>query len=252
MTKPESETDPWAKVKRRQGTVIEHGPGVLGGGAWSAKAAVYLAKEVDAARAAEAAQHRQEIAAKDATIKRIQNAARVLVDGADRRGEAEVKRRVAAGLPTLDSEREMNAILTDENDALRVRLAAVEAERDKQAEQIADLTMHKASRDSQLGCLLEDIGGKKYPTMNEARDQIAAWKAMTAERDRLKAALQDVTIGMDRAGGDRDGMPECPWCQSQGRPEDAEEGYAHDVDCSLMMARAALTTQGQSTDGETK
>jgi len=114
MTKPESETDPWAKVKRRQGTVIEHGPGVLGGGAWSAKA--------------EAAQHRQEIAAKDATIKRIQNAARVLVDGADRRGEAEVKRRVAAGLPTLDSEREMNAILTDENDALRVRLAAVEAE----------------------------------------------------------------------------------------------------------------------------
>lgn len=74
-----------------------------------------------------------------------------------------------------------------------------------------------------------------------------------AERDRLKAALQDVTIGMDRAGGDRDGMPECPWCQSQGRPEDAEEGYAHDVDCSLMMARAALTPhQGQSTDGETR
>lgn len=196
----------------------------------SAKAAVYLAKEVDAARAAEAAQHRQFKAA-IATALCVEN----------EHGPVSEESIVEAAEVTLGQLFDLSA-----------RLAAVEAERDKQAEQIADLTMHKASRDSQLGCLLEDIGGKKYPTMNEARDQIAAWKAMTAERDRLKAALQDVTIGMDRAGGDRDGMPECPWCQSQGRPEDAEEGYAHDVDCSLMMARAALTTQGQSTDRETR
>lgn len=68
--------------------------------------------------------------------------------------------------------------------------------------------------------------------------------AVAAERDRLKAALLDVTIGMDRAGGDRDGMPECPWCQSQG-------DYDHSGDCALVAARAALTPQGQSTEGET-
>ncbi len=165
MTKPESETDPWAKVRTFDvstygdcrmerdyyGEIASEQKYQRGEYAW--------VDEVDAARAAEAAQHRREVAALE--------------------HEAEHEHAVAT-----------------------------------------------------------------------AREGYV--KTLEAERDRLKAALQDVTIGMDRAGGDRDGMPECPWCQSQGRPEDAEEGYAHDVDCSLMMARAALTPQGQSTDGETR
>lgn len=143
--------------------------------------ALAMVHELATARAAEAAQDRQAIAAKDAHIKAVEGVLR---------------------------ERWLVA-----------RLAAVEAERDNQYTQAVEAT--------QRALLAE------------------------AERDRLKAALQDVTTGMDRAGGDRDGMPECPWCQSQGH-EDAEEGYAHDGDCSLMMARAALTPQGQSTDGETR
>lgn len=119
----------------------------------------------------------------------------------------------------------------DNSVALAATVQRVEAERDAKSRLIAELEGEA-----------KDL--KYHP--------ISGIYAIEAERDRLKAALQDVTIGMDRAGGDRDGMPECPWCQSQGRPEDAEEGYAHDVDCSLMMARAALTPQGQSTDGETR
>jgi len=109
MTKPESETDPWAKVKRRQGTVIEHGPGVLGGGAWSAKAAVYLAKEVDAARAAEAAQHRQFKAA-IATALCVEN----------EHGPVSEESIVEAAEVTLGQLFDLSA-----------RLAAVEAERDR-------------------------------------------------------------------------------------------------------------------------
>ena len=150
---------------------------------------------IDAARAAEAAQHQQAV---------------------------------------VDARRAEHTVWKGRAEAADARLAAVEAERDKQAEQTADLTMHKASRDSQLGCLLEDIGGKKYPTMNEARDQIAAWKAMTAERDRLKAALeaaQPFVVDTYRRGG-RVGL-----------------SNAGDV---IEQVAAALTPQGQSTDGETK
>ena len=133
----------------------------------------------------------------------------------------------------IDARRAEHTVWKGRAEAAEASLAAVEAERDQKTAEVETLRG--------VGCN-EDGNGPCGACLKCAR----------AERDRLKAALQDVTIGMDRAGGDRDGMPECPWCQSQGRPEDAEEGYAHDVDCSLMMARAALPTQGQSTDGETR
>ncbi len=199
--KPESETDPWADVEAAYADI-----------AVNKTARVYLADVVESARAAEAAQHRQAIAAKDAHIKAVEGVLREHGEFGD------------LFQPGGRFHREANLLLggsavADGGRWLVARLAAVEAERDNQYTQAVEAT--------QRALLAE------------------------AERDRLKAALQDVTTGMDRAGGDRDGMPECPWCQSQGH-EDAEEGYAHDGDCSLMMARAALTPQGQSTDGETK
>jgi hypothetical protein len=53
------------------------------------------------------------------------------------------------------------------------------------------------------------------------------------ERDAAREALRRVTDGMDQAGGDRDGMPECPWCHTQ-------ESERHDSDCELIAARRAL------------
>ena len=58
---------------------------------------------------------------------------------------------------------------------------------------------------------------------------------LTAALAQMREALKLVTDNMDQAGGDRDGMPECPWCHVQ----DAE---SHAGDCELMRARAALTS----------
>jgi hypothetical protein len=52
-------------------------------------------------------------------------------------------------------------------------------------------------------------------------------------QDELLAALKALAAHMDRAGGDRDGMPECPWCKWQ-------EGDSHANDCELLIARAAI------------
>lgn len=50
----------------------------------------------------------------------------------------------------------------------------------------------------------------------------------------LIAALKAVTEGMDRSGGDRDGMPKCPWCS------DGPEGVGHLSGCVLPKARAVI------------
>ena len=215
-----SETDPWKVAKSTiRARIADYSVALLGhsSGSQQAKENAQTAIDVaiDAARAAEAAQHQQEIE----RLARInaENARRLLVRDDEIAAQDDELVMLRKGL----------------KEACRQNVE-LRAERDKQAEQIADLTMHKASRDSQLGCLLEDIGGKKYPTMNEARDQIAAWKAMTAERDRLKAALeaaQPFVVDTYRRGG-RVGL-----------------SNAGDV---IEQVAAALTPQGQSTDGETK
>lgn len=242
MSKPESETDPWAKVRTFDvstygdcrmerdyyGEIASEQKYQRGEYAW--------VDEVDAARAAEAAQHRQEIAAKDETIGRWTQTGLTLMKffaAFPVMNESDMPEFLWREVPTLIRSTRQAAAKAE------ARLAAVEAERD-----------HEQNKADVRGNMLRYIAF--VTTGDENGDGQLGVDRLTAERDRLKVALQDVTIGMDRAGGDRDGMPECPWCQSQGRPEDAEEGYAHDVDCSLMMARAALTPQGQFTDGETR
>lgn len=58
-------------------------------------------------------------------------------------------------------------------------------------------------------------------------------RAVNSHAD-LLAALKAVTEHMDRAGGDCDGMPECPWCRS------GPDGEDHAANCELLMARAAV------------
>lgn len=57
--------------------------------------------------------------------------------------------------------------------------------------------------------------------------------------ERLRAAaltaLTRVTEGMDRAGGDGYGMPECPWCKCQFEGE-----IQHLPDCELALARQVI------------
>lgn len=55
-----------------------------------------------------------------------------------------------------------------------------------------------------------------------------------AERRRLVKVLSDLLDRADRIGGDRDGMPECPWCHADGA------GDWHYPHCTLPKARAAV------------
>lgn len=59
---------------------------------------------------------------------------------------------------------------------------------------------------------------------------LSAERAEAAEG--LARALERVTNGMDASGGDGRGMPECPWCHS--------DGSYHDADCEPVAARSAL------------
>ena len=168
--------DPWAKVQRYcvQDRIGGRWPVmyVRPSGGW------LHVSEVDAARAAEAAQRQQEIAAKDETIRQL---------------EMEV------GLWNQWGQRNPQTLQASK---LEARLAAVEAERDRLKNQIIDL-------------------GARVAIAEEERTDAAT---LRAERDRLKAALSTAAFALDLAGFRRD--------------RDA--------------AYAALTPQGQSTDGETR
>ena len=66
---------------------------------------------------------------------------------------------------------------------------------------------------------------------------VSVCRALIAAEERvqeLERALHVVTDRMDRSGGDRDGMPECPWCRA------GPDGDDHADDCELLIARAAL------------
>ena len=179
--KPESETDPWKAIQRYEfvqtnfAYTTDHEMARDAEGEWARWEAV------DAARAAEAAQHQQEIAAKDKQLEQER-----LVNNRLRLSWRE----------DVDEERaKLNHT--------RARLAAVEAERDAKSRLIAELEGEA-----------KDL--KYHP--------ISGIYAIEAERDRLKAALSTAAFALDLAGFRRD--------------RDA--------------AYAALTPQGQSTDGETR
>lgn len=70
----------------------------------------------------------------------------------------------------------------------------------------------------------------------------AAREKAEAERDEARKALANVTEGMDRAGGDGYGMPECPWCR-----RGCDDDGSHDGDCALVAARVVLS--GETEEG---
>lgn len=59
--------------------------------------------------------------------------------------------------------------------------------------------------------------------------------ASDAQQRRLLEALKALSVHMDRVGGDRDGMPECPWCKH------GPDGDDHAGNCELLAARDAIT-----------
>ena len=206
--KPESETDPWAKVDE------DHE-----GKCWM--------DDVKVARAAEAAQHRHEIAA---------------IAGCDGQCSCAIFTRHDAAMALF---KEM-----DEVKALSADLAAVEAERD-QAQRALATAYLKARRQASVCEPNEDqfagamaVVAAAFPNTRveatavriakpeEPTELVVAVKRRAeraeAERDRLKAALER--------------LRDCDWTIGRGDRMDAVRD----------IARAALTPQGQSTDGETR
>lgn len=194
--KPESETDPWAKVKALAFSTTRY---TAQGEKFTTMA--YLAEYVDAARAAEGAQRRQEIAVKDETIRQQAEDIAYFKDFRD---------SVAAAL-CVENEQgpvDPSAIVEAADSTLSqlfdfsARLATVEAERDNQYTQAVEAT--------QRALLAE------------------------AERDRLKAALVNVRAHTSH-------MP--------GAMRELLAGLLGSIE---RIVDAALTPQGQSTDGETR
>lgn len=210
MSKPESETDPWSKVEDY----------LLDGPAWAAQHGLRLklAQSIGTARAAEAAQHQQEIDIAHGALLGVEQA----VLGFERAGD------------DPDGAIAMALIAKQEATDLHARLAAVEAERDKQAEQIAMLLTICPNCAGLMAPEPPDSGcsGVYCP---ECRSDSAE---LRAERDRLKAALQGVTSTQ---------RGYLCWCDNSWNAVE----HGHQPKCTA--ASAALTPQHQpSTDGETK
>jgi len=156
--------------------------------------ALAMVHELATARAAEATQHAQEIAAKDEHIAVVEG---VLREHSEFGGLFQPGGR----FHRVANLRLGGSAVADGGRWLVARLAAVEAERDEARRMRVGGDLH--------GQILKQVG------------QVAV---LTAERDRLKAALSTAAFALDLAGFRRD--------------RDA--------------AYAALTPQCQSTDGETR
>ena len=317
--KPESETDPWAAVRRYQRHV--------GGTFLSPVGGWCFWHEVDAARAAEAAQHQQEIARWRKAMAYVAGdiAATATPEECEQRGRE---------IDAIDEDYEM-ACRT--NQALSARLAAVEAERDKAQRALATAYL-KARRQASVCEPNEDqfagamavvaaafpntrveatairiakpeeptelvVAVKRRAERAEAeRDQLqnqiidlgarvaiadeerAEAVAIRAERDRLLSEVEQAVTAF-KCGvcgvvhlpstyneGTKTGWAECFYRGERDRLKAALQdavytiagwrtgsigsiGNVHvgsfDVE-HLARLRAALTPQGQSTDGETR
>jgi len=62
-------------------------------------------------------------------------------------------------------------------------------------------------------------------------------RGLTRELAALIRETHAALDGMDQAGGNGQGMPECPWCQAQ---PDYDDMVRHAHDCRLFTTRAAL------------
>lgn len=94
--------------------------------------------------------------------------------------------------------------------------------------------------------IAQDYAAHNSPSSRPAR-LARAYLALLAE-PRLGpeqvAVLNRLMDRADRIGGDRDGMPECPWCKADG------DGDWHAPDCDLVAARAALAAAKGGGDGK--
>lgn len=68
----------------------------------------------------------------------------------------------------------------------------------------------------------------------ELDDHAEANARLIAAAPEMLAMLREITVGMDRAGGDGHGMPECPWCKA------GPDGDDHHGDCELRIARELI------------
>ena len=184
MSKPESETDPWAKVRTFDvstygdcrmerdyyGEIASEQKYQRGEYAW--------VDEVDAARAAEATQHAQEIAAKDEHIAVVEG---VLREHSEFGGLFQPGGR----FHRVANLRLGGSAVADGGRWLVARLAAVEAERDQKTAEVETLRGVGCNEDGDGPCG-------------------ACLKCARAERDRLKAALSTAAFALDLAGFRRD------------------------------------------------
>ncbi len=96
------------------------------------------------------------------------------------------------------------------------------------------------------------VGEERAREWKRADRAEAESSRLSREAEALRAGLRTVTEGMDRAGGDRDGMPECPWCHREDPgTDDMPETERHDADCELVAARRALSGGGDASGGGT-
>ena len=82
----------------------------------------------------------------------------------------------------------------------------------------------------------DEIAGSIGDILDGQLESLQALWPLQDQAAALAEALEKVTERMDRAGGDRDGMPECPWCRC------GPDGDNHSPGCELDMARAALSS----------
>lgn len=81
----------------------------------------------------------------------------------------------------------------------------------------------------------EYTGALRICIVNDEHPDFHANARLIRAAPALLAALEALSEDMDRAGGDRDGMPECPWCKA------GPDGADHLTDCELIEARAAIS-----------
>jgi hypothetical protein len=198
-----SETDPWKVAKSTiRARIADYSVALLGhsSGSQQAKenAQTAIDAAIDAARAAEAAQHQQ-----------------ALVD---------------LRVNYAQSMRLSNETLAD----TLARLAAVEAERDKAVAEVCAFSREQGIEAAREIAALEAERGAEVTAHERTIDELTGladnMQRLIDERDRLKAAAQAVVDTVDDHGGGEF----FPWLEA------------------MTALRAALTPQGQSTDGETR
>lgn len=64
---------------------------------------------------------------------------------------------------------------------------------------------------------------------------------LEARLSRAVEALASITKGADRLGGDCYGGSECPWCGA----DDGSDQAWHNADCTLVNARAVLSSESK-------